>query len=362
MLKSLKRPSSRYYGSGRIDINTRINQPAGQPTRASDWKKILPGVIISLVCLTLVLYFALRDPQRFIDALRLADYRLVLLFVGSNFVWIGVRAMVWRTLLRGQAPYWQVFLKINEGYLLNNILPFRLGEIGRAFLLSRKINLEFWKVFSTIFVERILDLAMAACLLLSTLSFVVGASWAREALLGTLALVGIGLGGLYVLARSRQQSLQLLDRLANRWLRIKQISVRISQRLDHFLDGLSVLTDPKRFLLVLFWVIVNWGVAIAQYYCLMLAFFPGGKLLWSSFTLAIAALGLAAPASPGSLGVYELSVVGAFSVFGLDVSIALALAITGHVIQYVITGLIGAWGLAQDGESLLGLFNRIRKL
>jgi len=89
---------------------------------------------------------------------------------------------------------------------LNNLLPFRLGEVGRAFLLSRKAGLGFWQVLSTIVIERILDLSMAVGLLFSTLPFVVGATWAREAAFLVGGMVILGLVVLYILARSRERA------------------------------------------------------------------------------------------------------------------------------------------------------------
>jgi hypothetical protein len=80
------------------------------------------------------------------------------------------------------------------------------------------------------------------------------------------------------------------------------------------------------------------------------------------FSLGVAALGIAAPSSPGAVGVLELSIVGALSLFGLDASVALALALTIHVIQYLITGLLGSYALAKDGDSLMDLYRRVRRL
>jgi uncharacterized membrane protein YbhN (UPF0104 family) len=76
----------------------------------------------------------------------------------------------------------------------------------------------------------------------------------------------------------------------------------------------------------------------------------------------VAALGIAAPSSPGALGLLELSIVGALSLFGLDPSTALALAITVHIVQYLVTGGLGTYALARDGESLIGLYRRVRRL
>jgi hypothetical protein len=46
----------------------------------------------------------------------------------------------------------------------------------------------------------------------------------------------------------------------------------------------------------------------------------------------------------------------------LDPSSALALAITIHLVQYLITGLLGALALSRDGESLIHLYRRVRRL
>ncbi len=317
----------------------------------------MPGLAVSAISLGIVLYFA--DLRKLSEALRLANYRLMLLAIPVTLTWLGVRGLVWRTLLQDKASYSAVFWTLNEGYLLNNLLPFRLGEVGRGFLLSRKSPLEFWQVLSTIVIERILDLAMAVGLLLSTLPFVVGATWARQASLAVGGAVILGLAVLYILARNRERAQSLFERLGQRWPWMLRLGGRA---VTSFLSGLSVLTDGFRFLRAVGWMIVNWLVAIFQYYVLVHAFFPDARLLWAAFSLGVAALGIAAPSSPGALGVLELSIVGALSLFGLDPSTALALAITTHIVQYLVTGALGTYALARDGESLIGLYRRVRGL
>lgn len=318
---------------------------------------MLPGFAISAVCLAIVFY--LVDPQKFGQALALADYRLISLAVLTSLAWLLVRGLVWRTLLQDKASYTDVFLTVNEGYLLNNILPFRLGEFGRAFLLSRKANLEFWQVFSTILIERILDLAMTAGLLLGTLPFIVGASWAREAALGAIGLVLVGLGGLFVIARRQEQVTAIVASLGKRWPLIEKVT---GTRLQAFLTGLSALTDGGLFLRALAFMLLNWSIVILQEYVLLRAFFPQAQLLWATFSLSVSALGLAAPSSPGGIGVMELSMVGALALFGLDNTTALAFAITVHLFNYVLSGLIGSYALAKDGESLIGVYHKLTRL
>jgi uncharacterized protein (TIRG00374 family) len=313
--------------------------------------------MISIISLAVVFY--LVDLHKLADALRLADYRIVVIAFMLSLLWLAVRGRVWRVLLQDKATLNQTFLTINEGYLLNNILPFRLGEVARAFLLGRKASLEFWGVFSTIIIERTMDLAMAAGVLLSTLPFVIGASWARQAALVAVGIVCLGLGALYLMARYRDGVTRQIEKLTVRWSLLQKLA---SRHLPAFLSGLAVLTDGRLFLRAILWMLLNWVIAVGQYYAFMWAFFPHAKLLWAAFCLGVVSLGIAAPSSPGAIGVLELSTVGALSLFDLDTSTALALALTTHLANYLITGVLGAYALARDGETLTGLFQRLRRL
>ena len=311
--------------------------------------------MISLLSLAVVFYFA--DLRQLRDALKLADYRLVLVGLVGSLLWLAVRGLAWRALLKQSASFSQVFLSLNEGYLLNNFLPFRLGEVGRAFLLARKAGLDFWRVISSILIERSLDLFLAAGLLFSTLPLVAGASWARQAAIIVGIAVLAGMVVLYLLALNRDWALRLFDRLAGRWSLLKRLGGKI---LPAFLSGLSILTEGLQFVRAAGLMILDWMLALLQYYLLMRAFLPEAKPLWVAFSLGVTALGIAIPSSPGAVGVMELSLVGALSIFGLNPSTALAFALTSHFIQYLTTGVIGIYALAKDGESLAGLYHRVR--
>jgi hypothetical protein len=304
-----------------------------------------------------VFYFA--DMQRLVQALRMANYTLVLVGVLVSLSWLFVRAVVWRTLLQDKASYKAVFFTLNETYLINNLLPLRLGEIAGAFLLSRKSSLAFWEVISSILIERAMDLALAVGLVLVTLPFIVGGSWAQEAAIGAGVLVLLVFIVLYLLARFRDRVLALFLRIAQRWPLLLRLG---GNALPAFFNGLAVLTDGRLFLRASAWMLLNWGIAILQYYLIMAAYFPNPSLLWAVFSLGVSALGVAAPSSPGAVGVMELSIVAALSVLGLDASAALAFALTLHAIQYLTTGVIGGYALFRDGESLAGMYSRLRVL
>lgn len=309
--------------------------------------------------LSLVVVFYFADFRKLGAALSQADFGFVTIALFFTLVWLVVRGKVWRTLLQEKASLRDVFLTLNEGYLLNNILPFRLGEVGRAFLLGRKAGLDFWSVLSSILIERVLDLALAAGLLLTTLPFVIGASWARQAAMVVGGMVLVTFAVLYLLARNQDWAMSWFDKLSARWSLLLKLG---GKAVPAFIKGLAVLTDGSRFLRAVGWITLNWMIGVGQYYLLLVAFFPEPEFLWAAFSLGVAALGIAIPSSPGAVGVLEVSIVGSLSLFGLDPTMALAFAITLHLIQYLVTGVLGTYALAKDGESLIELYERVRRI
>ncbi|MCU0484988.1 MAG: flippase-like domain-containing protein [Anaerolineales bacterium] len=330
-------------------------QDSGSGT--ASWVRVVVGFLISLVCLGFI--FTQIDLQQFAAAWRLADYRWVLASMLATVAWLVVRTVAWRVLLKNKAAFSHVFFAINQGYLLNNLLPFRLGEVGRAFLLGRKSRLGFWQVLPTIFIERIVDLIMAVGVFLATLPFVVGAEWAGGAIWITGAVMLLGLGLLFILAHNRPRVQSLAEAAGKRIPLVGRLARR---SLPAFLEGLSVLVDVRLFLLSLAWLSFNWVIGVVQFHLAMLAFFPQAQPLWSTFTLGAAALGLAAPSSPGGVGVYEFAIMTALAQFVKAPAAAAAFAFTAHLTQILITGVIGAYALYRDGDSLANLYRQVRRL
>ena len=242
-------------------------------------KRILPGVLISLVLIAVILYFV--DIETTWNALRNANYGLIAIAAVLSFVWMAVRAVVWRTLLRDKPTYKDVLFTSGEGYLLNNFLPFRLGEIGRAFLLSRKSGgMTFAEIIPTIVIERIVDLIISAVIFLAALPYVVNSESSPTLgyVIGGVMLLGLVF--MYILARNNRAALDIFHKLSGRIPALQRVG---GSFLESFFQGLGVLTDGWLFLRFLFWMIVNWAIALLAYYLMVLAFFPDAKPIWAIF-------------------------------------------------------------------------------
>lgn len=325
----------------------------------------LPGALISLALIAAILYFV--DLRAMLDAIRGADYRLLAVAVALSFVWMMTRAKVWQTLLRDRPSYRDVLFTTGEGYLLNNFLPFRLGEFGRAFLITRKSDpstgsgqrLQFGEVLPTIVIERAVDLAISAAVFLAALPFVVGAEGSERIgyIVGGIVLLGLLL--LYALARNNQWALDLFHKLSARWPALQRFG---GSFLESFFSGLGVLTDGWLFARFLFWMAVNWGIALVAYYLMMLAYFPDAKPVWGLFGLGAAAFGGAIPSLPGAVGTFEGAIGGALTLLSGNQSASLAVALTARFYNYLNSGVIGGIGLAREGETLGHIYRELMAL
>ncbi len=324
------------------------------PLFLKDVKRWLPGAIISIVLIGAILYFV--DIPRVVGAIRSADYRILAVVTVLSFAWMFVRAIVWRTLLRERAPYRAIFWSLGEGYLLNNILPVRLGEIGRAFMLSRKSDLQFVEILPTIIIERAVDIAYTAAIFLAALPFITGTAGANRIAIVLGIIVVIGLLGMYLLARNDRWALDTFHKLSARWPAVQRLGGGI---LEPFLAGLTVLTDGWLFARFLFWMTLNWALAILSYYWTIKAFFPQTQVTWAMFGLGAAAFGGAVPSLPGAVGTFEGAFGGALTVLTGDRSTALAVALVARFFNYLTSFVLGGIGLAREGESLSGIYQQL---
>lgn len=318
------------------------------------WEKIkrwLPGVVISLIALYLV--FSLANMNDLVGAFSTINPIFVGAAIICTILFCLVRAFAWRILLNRKATVGQAFFGINAGYLLNNLFPFRAGEIGRAILLGQTTGLGTFHVLSTIIIERTFDLAFAALLLLSSLPMALELEWAKPVAITTLILVIIGIIAMFLIARN--------TRTVHDWVikgpgRIGFIKKHLVPYLDNLLDGLGALTQPQMFLSAVFWIAMSWLIGVTNYYIVILSINPNAPFWWGILIDSILAMGIAIPSAPAALGVFEASLVAALALVGINNTVALAYAVVMHFIQFAVTGILGMIGLMKEGRSLGSVF------
>jgi uncharacterized protein (TIRG00374 family) len=316
----------------------------------------LPGIIITALAVWLLA--RVINWGEFLAALVKIPVWLLILSVCIYLVSMVVRALAWQFLLQRQVGAPRVVLTLNEGYFFNNILPFRMGELARAFLMGRHSHRGTFYVLSTIVVERSYDLVIAAGLLLVTIPLALNLEWARPIATLLLVVIVAGLFAVYLAARHRERVEDLVDRLAGRWGWVKRW---VLPQVHSVLSGFSVLTRFEYFAGSFGLLAMSWFLAILRDWLLIRVFVPDAPLWWAALGISAANIAGAVPSVMASLGTYELGAVTALTLVGMNQAYVLAYALIVHVTHLIFSSLIGAYGLSREGQTISELYAEIRR-
>jgi uncharacterized protein (TIRG00374 family) len=286
-----------------------------------------------------------------------ASWQFILIVFTLDVLSMMVRGIAWQSILGNRVSWKQSFFGVSEGYFLNNIFPLRAGEIGRSVFVGKSSGLGTFHVLSTIVIERAFDIAFAAILLLVTLPLVVGMSWVKTVAFTALFIVVAALVGLFLVARNQHKVAGWVEKLGDRW---KFVAKHITPQISKLLNGLSALTNPKQFLISLFWIAVTWAMWILIYDVMVWQVIPDAPIWSGAFVGSLLALGVAIPSAPAAIGVYEASIVAAVVILGGAESTALAVALIMHMLQFLSSAIFGLWGLARDGQNLSTIYSRLQ--
>lgn len=273
-----------------------------------------------------------------------ADYRYLVISLVFFILGLLTRAWRWRGLLDGKLPWPRAFHIMNIAYLVNGLLPLRIGEVARLFLTRRaNTQIPFMQTGSTILVERLLDvLGVALLAMIATAIAPVSAELRQLAILAA-ALSLCGFVALLALARWRASADSLISRVCA--VLPARAGLSLGKFARDFLDGLQPLLGFAALARALLWTALSWLLSVITNYVLMLAFFEQGDWLAIMLSIASASFAIAIPLVPGNLGAYEISIVVAFTLLGyeeLDTITAFALAVHAqNILVNIVTGLVG---------------------
>jgi glycosyltransferase 2 family protein len=255
-----------------------------------------------------------------------------------------VRSLRWRVLLnaRGNFRVGTVFWATMAGYLGNNFLPARAGEVVRSFIISDQSTLSKTYVLTTALTERLMDaIALVLCGSVVLLQVHPKPAWMDQ--VGRTTGLIAAIGALMVVV------LPYTEGLIEKLLRMLPLPGALRDRLLGFagqiLLGLRVFHHPGRlFSFTLLTATVWAGDAV----CNMVA----GRAFDIHMTFAVAllllagmGLGSALPATPGYVGIYQFAAVTILPPFGIDRNAALAYIIVSQAVAYVIVLVFGLLGL-----------------
>ena len=310
--------------------------------------RALVGFGVSVLIVAFLLWEI--DLGRVVAAFGRSRVQLLPLILLPFAVDVSLRTVRWHVLLaREPRPgYRGTFAYLVIGYLANNILPMRLGELVRAHLLGKREGVGRSRALGSIAMERTLDVISAS----AVGAVACAASGIHGAIVVTLVLVSLGAGGIVAVVALLPHELvrRTIDRLVER--APAGLPARFADIAGRFLHALLDAAAPGRVLAAFVLSVAAWlvtsGLFAVTAGCLGISL-PAAGLV----AVAVAAnIGAALPSAPAGIGPFEFGVVLIATALGVDAPTALAFGILSHVCTVVPASLAGGlelsrmqWGL-----------------
>jgi uncharacterized protein (TIRG00374 family) len=304
-------------------------------------RNLLVGILFS----GLFVYFAVKNVNlsELKAGFNQADYSyLIPIFFLSIFI-LFLRSYRWAIILSplervGQ----QVLFPITVvGLMAVVLLPMRVGEFVRPYLVSRRSEIGMTSAFGTIVVERTFDVLTLMLFLLLITHFTELPRWAYQVGISITIFFFLILFLLVLLIFKRDLSLKWIGLLLGRFP--NRIMKYLTQMIISFSEGLKILPDAKSVIFLALLSIFLWVSVGICIYILFHSFHFGLPLIAAYVVLVITTLGIMVPTAPGFVGNFHLFCVIGLSLFGIPKPEALSFAILLHFIQ---VGLVGLMGLA----------------
>jgi uncharacterized protein (TIRG00374 family) len=326
-----------------------------------DWKGLV-GIGISIALLVWALH-GINFGEVW-STLRRSNIPLFLLSAATATAVVPLRARRWRPILDPVAPnlpFAPLWRATAIGVMINNVVPVRVGEFTRAYVLTRETpRVGLPAAIASIAVDRLFDALVVLLLsLLAMLSpaFPAGARvgqmsvarWAAIGLVGMAALMGV----LYAIVFFPAWLINAYEVVARRVA--PKLEEPGRQALRAFADGLSVLRNGRRFAAVFGWALALWLTNALSFVIGFRAVGIQAPFSAALFLQGVIAVAVAVPSAPGFFGVFEVCAIIGFAVYGVPREAAVTWAIGYHILSYIpITG-IGIWYFARMGLHLKDL-------
>ncbi len=316
------------------------------------------SMIIGLLLSGVFLYLAFRktDFGELWTHLSTARYWLLAPASLITILSLYVRALRWGLLL---APLERVgpntlFSATSIGFMSNNLLPMRLGEVIRAYVLSRSTGLRGSAAFATIIIERLFDLF---CMIgIFGILLVFAPFYHRSFKFGVLfAFVAgfIALAGLVFFYLKPEPITRLVG-----WCLPARIRDRLIGMLQSFGEGLGILRDFRRLVGIGVLTLVMWGlITVVIELCFASARLESGgtelPATASLMVLVVMAIGVMVPSGPGFVGTLQAAAVLGLAIIGYrDTDRALSFSILYHATQWFPVVFVGLIYLIRENLSL----------
>jgi len=313
-------------------------------------KSAILGILISIVFL--ILAFRNINLKEFSGALTQAHFIYIIFAFSIYLTSFLIRAVRWKIILRPvkNIKFSSSFSVIMIAWMANNLLPARLGEIIRAYVIGKKENISRSASFATIIIERILDgLTLILIFVLLTI-FLQLPDWEKRiGLIAGAFFIG-SLLFLILMKTIKIHTAKPVIFIIN--LFPKKISEKIFYIINRFAEGLDFFSMRKEQFQSIILSMFIWLIEGITFYFIIKSLQLQIPWYAAFQTLVIINLGILIPSSPGYIGTYHYFGILALSIFNVGKESALSFAIIIHALQYISVTSIGLFYTYKEGWNL----------
>lgn len=320
------------------------------------------GIIISLFLVVIIIYQV--DFSEVITALKSVNYLLLLPSIIIGFLTILIRAFRWRYLLKPvkSVQIYNLFSATSIGFMANMILPARLGELIRAYLIGQREDISKSASLATIVIERLWDilillLFLGLILLITPLGhgnplIEEGLKWGGGISLAILLAMSLSL---VFLKEKTRTSLDIVQTIMHPLP--ANFSLKVGGFISSFAAGLGTIKGNKDLIYIALWSLTLWMVSALSLHIIFFAFNIHLPFFAPFLLIVFQAFGVALPASPGFIGTYHAATIAGLTLFGITKGQALSMAIVMHASFFFPTIALGMSLLWLEGLSLAQIRN-----
>ena len=299
--------------------------------------------ILSLLLSGLGLFYAFNkvDISQLWFYLKTANIFYIVLAISLIIFSVAIRAERWQLLLEPfeKISFRTLFSSTMIGYFGNAVMPFRFGELLRAYSISSIRNIDVSAAFGTILLERLLDMLGLVFTMFIFSWFYPFEYGGRNAMI-LIGFSSILLFSFIVWLGSKQSDFFLnLKKLSL----LKATSIqRLLTIINKIVDGITSIKDTKHIGQIIIHTIFMWVVYFFVTYSVILATNISIDWVGVGVILISTSLALAIPAAPGGIGTYHAAAIYILtSYFFIDRVESQAFAVILHAVGFFPLMLIG---------------------
>jgi len=257
---------------------------------------------------------------------------------------IFVRAWRWQYIIKplGATRVGPLYRAVMIGYFGNNVLPFRLGELLRAYAAAKYTGISTVKLLPTVVADRIMDLFSFFIVFVIMSAGMTLPDWAGKTKGTLFAVILLLILGLWVY---RSQSVRITLWLSDR-------KGRLGRMLKELHLSLASLFKMDDYLKILSSSLLLWFIYGFHYFIGFKAFGLSLGVGEAALVLATSTFAVSIPSAPGALGTYHSGLVAILGFLAVEKSSALAFAVMMHLSGFIPITLIGAWYFWRSGVSI----------